>query len=285
TQLSARSEGKVKMGTSQSSEGPGSNVPMVPAWVPEPSPTDEPEVPGDDDVLASQIAPVAVAPAARFGGARTLLGAFAQGGDRADLRRGLGHYVRTGYGGAATATRRMAGTAATASTLYGALSNLAAGRAVQPGSPADPNLLRERPAADVMDAVVEAVRPIDGTQDAEAARAAIREALADLLTQFPEANLLMLTLDQCAIVVERYTAVDIFRRFQLDVGKAIMDRAPSASAALSRVREAREYIRELVAASFRKLRDAGNIISAGNVTRVVTSALRDTFDVFSAYAE
>ena len=47
-----------------------------------------------------------------------------------------------------------------------------------------------------MDAIVEAVRPADGTQDAEANRAAIKDALSELLTMFPDADLLNLTEDQ-----------------------------------------------------------------------------------------
>ena len=44
-----------------------------------------------------------------------------------------------------------------------------------------------------MNAVVEAVRPADGTQDAEASRTAIKDALSEVLTIFPDADLLNLT--------------------------------------------------------------------------------------------
>ena len=48
-------------------------------------------------------------------------GGFAQSGDDRSLRRSLSHYVRTGYGGAGTMTRRMGGTTKTAGRLYGVL--------------------------------------------------------------------------------------------------------------------------------------------------------------------
>ena len=86
----------------------------------------------------------------------------------------------------------MAGTASTAGALGNALSALAAGEPAEAGSPLDPALLSGRSVDDIMDAVVEAVRPVDGTQDAEASRAAIRDALAELLTRFPDADLLSL---------------------------------------------------------------------------------------------
>ncbi|WP_211276733.1 Qat anti-phage system associated protein QatB [Erythrobacter tepidarius] len=201
------------------------------------------------------------------------------------MRRSLGHYVRTGYGGSGTATRRFGGTAATAGVLGGALARVAAGQPAAPGSPLDPALLAGRNAQEVMDAVVEAVRPVDGTQDAEAERAAIRDALSELLTKFPEADLLNLEPEQRAFAIERFTAIDVFRRFELDVGKTIVDKAPSAVTALSRLKEVREYVKQSVAAAFRKLRNAGRSLTSGHISQVVRDALRETFDVFEGYAE
>ena len=287
------------MGTSQSSGGPGSGVPMVPAWVDEPpaseppadadaprgDPEAEPEAPENAPPNPAAPPPVPVAPPARFLGVRRALGDFARSGDGADMRRGLGHYVRTGYGGSGIMARRMGGTAATAGALHSALSSVAAGQPAAPGSPLDPALLAGRSVQEVMDAVVEAVRPVDGTQDAEAARAAIRDAISELLTRFPDADLLNLEAEQRAFAIERYTAMDVFRRFDLDVGKTIRDPAPTATTALSRLKQVRDYVRETVAASFRRLRDAGRAITADRVSQVVRDALRETFQVFEGYAE
>ncbi|WP_244670476.1 Qat anti-phage system associated protein QatB [Rhodoplanes elegans] len=201
------------------------------------------------------------------------------------MRRSLGHYVRTGYGGSSVTTQRFGSTAATAGALGGALAGVASGQPAAPGSPLDPALLAGRSVNEVMDAVVEAVRPVDGTQDAEAERAAIRDALSELLTRFPEADLLNLDLDQRGFAIERFTAIDVFRRFELDVGKAIVEKAPSAAAALARLKQVRDYVKQTVAASFRKLREAGRTLTAGRIGQVVRDALKDTFDVFEGYAE
>lgn len=272
------------MGTSQSSGGPGPGVPMVPPWVPD-IPANEPPPEGDDPNVAQGPPIVPLAPPARFLGARRSLGEYARSGDRLDMWRGLGHYVRSGYGGAGTASRRFGGTAATAGALYAALSGGGAGPAAVPGNPLDPALLAGRSVKEVMDAVVEAVRPIDGTQDAEAARAAIRDALSDLLTRFPDADLLNLNAEQRSFAIERYAAIDVYRRFHLDVGRTIVERAPSAVTALSRLKQARDYIKETVAASFRRLRDAGRAITAGRVSQLVQDALHETFQIFEGYAE
>ena len=281
------------MGTSQSSKGSPSGVPMVPPWVPDiplPAAPSEGGIPegaptdGDDESTPPNTEPrrpIPIAPARRFGDTRRSLGEYAHSGDRNSMRRGVGRYIRGGYGGSSTATRRFGGTAQTAGALYSALS----GEYATPGNQLDPVLIAGRSADDVMDAVVEAVRPVDGTQDTEASRAAIKDALSEVLTKFPDADLLNLEDQQREFAIERYIAADVFRRFDLDVGKKIRDMAPSATTGLSRLKEVRDYIKETVAASFRKLRDAGQRMVAGRITQMVQNALRETFKVFEGYAE
>src|SRR3546814_11940668 len=120
-----------------------------------------------------------------------------------------------------------------------------------------------------MDAVVEALRPVDGTQDAEASRAAIRDALTELLTRFPDADLLGLTAEQRNFAIERFTAHDVFRRFDLDVGQSISERAPNEVTGLARLKKARAYVKETVAAAFRRLRDPGRALTARSEARRV----------------
>jgi hypothetical protein len=136
-----------------------------------------------------------------------------------------------------------------------------------------------------MDAVVEAVRPADGTQDAEASRAAIKDALSELLTMFPDADLLNLTEAQRELAIERFVAIDVYRRAVLDIGKVIQEKAATASVGLARLKEVKDYIKQSVAAAFRKLQTAGNRLTTGRVNQVVTAALRETFRVFEAYAQ
>ena len=292
------------MGTSASSKGPGSGVPMVPPWVPASAPPPPPEEEGvnlaagaEEDSGSPELdqsksvavplpsAPVIapVAPPRRFNSARRNLGNFAHTGDTAAMRRGVGQYFRSGYGGGSRAVARFGGTASTANAIYGALSNVAAGQPSGPGSPLDPALLAGRSAREVVDAVVEAVRPADGTQDAEAERASAKDALSELLTQFPDADLLSLSEEQRELVTERFVAIDVFRRVQLDLGKTIQDKAPTAAAGLARLKEVKDYVKETVAAAFRKLKTAGTRITKDSVNQVVRAALLDAFAVFEGY--
>jgi len=283
------------MGTSQSSRGSPGGVPMVPPWVPAPSPPlPPPDIPTSDDGKQNggeqlpQLQPVPVpksvpiAPHSRFGGARLNLGRFARSGDSREMRRGLRHYVRKGYGGAGIAAHRMAGAGTIAGGLYGALYTVASGDAAL-GSPFDPALLAGRSAQEVMDAVVEVVRPADGTLDSEASRRAIKNALSELLTRYPDANLLTLSEDQRIYAIERYVTEDVFIRIELDLGKTIQEKAPTVLEAVARLKDVFNYVKETVSAAFKRIRDAGHILKADRISQIAQAAIRETFQVFEDY--
>jgi hypothetical protein len=200
------------------------------------------------------------------------------------MRKGLGRYVNKGWGGSKTATRRLSGTARTAGILYGALSALAAGQPVAPGSLADPALLSGRSADEITSAVLEAVRPVDGTQDSESARNAIKGAVSDLLNQNPDANLLDLSEEQRLLVVERFLAIDIFNQVELNIGQAIQDNALSIATGIVRLREVKNYIRQTVSAAFRKLVKAGQILTARRMAAISRQCIQEALEVFEGYA-
>ncbi len=79
--------------------------------------------------------------------------------------------------------------------------------------------------------------------------------------------------------------MDVFRQFYLDVGKTIQDKAPSASAGVSRLKQAREYIQGEVVAAFQRSRQNGIRLSGNRVSSIIARVLKDAFDVFSGWAE
>lgn len=260
---------------------------MVPPWVPD---VDSPVAPeGDDltgvapDAVSPPATPVPIAPAGRFGSTRRALGTFAQSGSGDAMRRGVGRYVATGLGGSGTASRRFGKTATIAGDLYRALGGTSSGPGETPAI--DRDILAGRTAREVIQAVAQAACESDGTQDAEASQRSINDALSELLERHPEADVLSLSEEQREFVIERFVSQDVYRRFVLDNGKHIQDRAPSASSALSRLKEIKEYIRETVSASFRKLRESGTRLRGSRVSQIVQRALRDAFEVFAEYAE
>lgn len=201
------------------------------------------------------------------------------------MRRGVGHYFGKGLGGRSEAARRFGGTARTAGALYDAFSSATAGQPFQPDGPLDPIRLAGRSARDIMDAVVEAIRPVDGTQDAEASRQAVNEGLSDLLERYPDADLLNLQEEQRLFAIERFIAQDVYTRLILDVGQAVQEKAPTVSAALRRMRQIKEYIRETISARFRAMRATASALTPRSVAQMATRALAEAFAVFEDYIQ
>jgi len=287
------------MGTSKSSSGSPGGVPMVPPWTPDPLPPSPPDgqpnpapngsPDGNQDAgpdgppTPSQPGPIA--PVGRFGPSRTSLGRYARSGSGADMRKGLGRYVSKGWGGSKTAAQRLNGTARSAGVLYGALSALATGQPTVPGAPLDRTVLAGRSANEIMRAVVEAVRPVDGTQDAEATRDAIKNAASELLAKNPDADFLVLSEEDRLFMVERFLANDIFNHLVLDIGQAIQKNAPSISAASARFREIKNYIKQAVFAAFRKIHRSGEALTARRVAAISRQCIQEAMEVFEGGAE
>ena len=195
------------------------------------------------------------------------------------MRRGLGHYIRKGYGGSSTAVQRMAGIALTAGKLYDILIG-AKGQPVAPDSPFDSVPLAGKSADEIMDAVAEAVRPLDGTLDAEAGQKAMRNAQSELLEQFPDADLLNLSEEQLIFAVECYLVNDVFNYFVLDVGQTLQDKASSASEALSLLKEVKDYIKQTVLVQFRALSTVREKLDGRRISDLAHQALSETFEIF-----
>jgi hypothetical protein len=135
----------------------------------------------------------------------------------------------------------------------------------------------------VLDAIADAASPIDGTQDKESSRRAVRDSLSELLIRYPEADLAALTEEQRVFVIERYAALDVYGRFCLDLQKTVMEKAADAAAGLRRLRSIREFIVQHVAAAFRTIRERGSAATSKSIARLTHEALRETLAVFEEY--
>jgi hypothetical protein len=291
------------MGTSTSSGGSPGDSPLVPPWVPPVPPVPPVSAAPPDEVPAEaspDAPPVAVppspaspppgplsgsdfAPSSRFIGARLRLGQYAKNGSRDDLRSGLKAYTSKGYGGPQRAAARMAGTSRTAGLLHGALEALSRGEALPSEIGLEAASLAGRDAREIGDAIAEAIRPSDGTLDAEAARDAIAQALSDLVDQVPGVELNSLTPEQIDLVIERYVAYDLSRHIELDVGFHIQEKAPDAATAVTRIEDMKEYVRECVAAQFRAARKAGRRLTRSAAAWITHAVMEETFRVFADY--
>ena len=253
------------MGTSKSSAGPKSDVSTA--------------APGASD-------PGKTALPRRFGSARTSIGKFADTGSPDDLKRGLGHYIRTGYSGAKSFTMRMGATASVAGRLYGVLSAVAEDQATEAESPFDATILKGRSSKEVLDALVEAVCPIsDGKQDNVHSRDSINDATSQLLERYPDTDLLALTKEQRLFVIKEFIVSDIHLRFCSDIGPTIQEKAPDHNTALERTSEVRDYINSAVSDSFRESVNPEEQFRAERISDLMKEVIEDVFNIFEEFLQ
>jgi hypothetical protein len=212
------------------------------------------------------------------------LGKFASSGERSYLSRGVGNYFKTGYGGGRSASARLGGTAHSAGTLFGALTGGVGAERTPERDALEKAIRSGAPVENIIGVLIEAIRPTDGTQDAEGGQRALADTISELMSKHPNADLLNLTPGQLLFTMSCYVAYDVYLRFFHDIGKSVIDNAPSVSAGLARLKEAREYIREVVVAQFKKLSAAGMPSTKTRMVEMVSKVLRDAIDVFEGYA-
>mgnify|MGYP006995479027 FL=1 len=181
-------------------------------------------------------------------------------------------------GGSGNAARRMGGSASAASSLHDALTSLASGQPLPPELGIDPLALAGLTPAEIADVLVDAIKPIDGTQDAEATRDSAARALSDILAQSNDlTNLSPAQVDQVTAATLGY---DVAHRIELDVGKSIIDKAPTKGEGLERLQEMKDYVREVVAAQYAAERAANGAIGRAVIDRISRDAIQQAFEVF-----
>jgi hypothetical protein len=179
----------------------------------------------------------------------------------------------------------MGGAAVRSGALYDVLHSLSSNTLDPAQLGFDSRELAGRSAREIIDRVARFVSPSDGTQDAESSQRAVNEALSDLLNQDEIVDVTSLTKQQIEWVLERHIGYEIIHRIELDIGKAILDNAPSPSIAIDRLDEMRGYIQETVAASFRSYSQAGQTINRAEAAKLTSSVMIDTFAVFEEYVK
>ena len=279
------------MGTSQSSNGSPSGVPMVPPWVDgieDENSSDSSNENSDNDDNDSEGEKGSedktqkddIAPTGRFNSTRRNLTDFMNNGSTQSMRRAVGQYVRKGYGGSSGAIKRFGSTITTGAKLYSALSRA---NSYNPVNGFDSKNLSGKTSKEIVDTLIEVLRPIDGTQDTEASRDSINEALSELLAQDENLDILSLTPEQCEFVTERFLAGDITRRFELDNGKHMQEKAGSITTYIDRLSEVKNYIKEEVSSCFRKITGSLRGASEKFLKETFKSVLKDTFEIFESY--
>lgn len=288
------------MGTSGSSHGPGPGIPFDPPWLDDidtPQPADghpQDDEPKDDqgaDNTQSEegrpkppsqtpATPPNVAPPKRFMAARRALREFVKSGREDAFRRAVGHYSRTGMGGARSAANRMRTSARTGASAF---SFLHAAR-----DKTDPAInewvesltARKASADQIADEIVRHTTPAGGSLDEAASQESMAQAMQDLLANDSDVDLLNLDDDSIWSLIESFLGYEAFYRLTLDIGQVFEDSTLSPRDRVTRMKEMRDYLRAELSAQVEVLR--GNMAHAkpAQLQSLLQRAIENTFAVY-----
>lgn len=247
------------MGTSNSNSGTrGSGTPLIPSWIDSPGGNIEsiaPETPRDNETPQSVPEPITAGPpipppavADRFTIPRTNLSKFARsgGGNRSAMGRAVAEYVSKSTGGAKNAARKMGSSRIAGRQLLTFLLNVTEKGIQDTLRSLKLDTLSGKPILDVFLGISDFVCPEGGDVDANIAREAYFETIAELasvgVTDFER-----MTAEQIQTIFELFTTNAIEARILNDIGNKVIS-VPSTPADSINVQELlKEFIRNSVA--------------------------------------
>ena len=283
------------MGTSTSSSGPGAGVSLDPPWLEDlvpvvgggasgASPLDESSEPADEVAEEGQGKPEevkpAVAPPRRFAAARRDLGAFVRSGDTAVLARGIGHYSRTGMGGAAAVTSRMRASTSAGAGLVSFLQAARDGIDARVANWVQDLLARNPSSDDVADAIVQALAPPGGSADEESLRDSMALALSELILLQPDVELLHMSDMDTWTLLQLFLGHEVGNRLEFDMGQFFESSRLDPELGVKRELEMRDFVKNEVGVQLGVLREKTPNPTKQQLDVLVQDAVRMTFEVY-----
>mgnify|MGYP000887211879 CR=1 FL=1 len=266
------------MGTSASHNGPKSGVSFDPPWLDDIDSPEAPALPLQNPQPTPAVLPLA--PTARFKNARTNMGDYIKNGSRDSLKRSLGHYSRTGMGGAQNVARRMSHSASVASKLYSSFSSLRQGN-----EPTISNIINNYKAANtdvygLIDAIAEYICGDGGSLDETSPKDSVSSALSDLFDKNPDIDITALSDDSIWSLVSSFLSYEAFSRIQLDIGQGFERNDVSLSDRVTRLNDMREYLESEISSQINVIRNEIGNKPPSNLQKIMMTSIERTFKVF-----
>lgn len=282
------------MGTSASSNGPGSGVPFDPPWLDNialPGEGMQPvdQGPGDngsqEDNRSDQPPQPAVeqpelAPSRRFQNARRHLTDFARTGDQRSFRSAMGHYSRTGMGGARNAARRLRTSTRSASNLFRVLQLTREGTDPTINEWVTSLTARNAGAWEIVDEIIRYVAPSGGSPEETSCRDSMARAMEDLLEENPNIDLLRLEDNNIWMLIESFLSYEAFTRLCLDIGQLYESSALSPRDRILRMNEMQDYLKAELSIQIETLRKTTPNAVSKQLQTVLQTAVENTFLVY-----
>lgn len=260
------------MGTSASSKGPGKDVSYDPPWL------EDINVPGQDTQDTPPAPAIGIAIKGRFAYARRRMGEYVRSGSRDAVKQALGHYSKTGMGGAQNVARRMRISTRTATNLFNTLRSLRDDTHFDLGRELANLKNRGADAVEVINAIVDHICPSGGSVDEASCRNSGTAALSVFLDTNPDADFCNLTDDQIWSLTAIYLGNEVFSRVQMDIGQAFENQDVPIIERVSRWNDLQEFIQSEVSTQLDELRNSTNHID--DLNQFLQDIIRYTFEVF-----
>ena len=275
------------MGTSASSNGPGSGVSLDPPWLDDIGDDNVASSPSENDVNGNsqgvsqpeepqQISPIA--PKGRFSSARRNMGEYVRSGSRDSLRRSLGHYSKTGMGGAKAASQRMRVSARVGANLFNTFRSLRDDPNFSLGKALSDLKARGADARQIIRAIVEQVCPRGGSLDEISLKNSATSALSEYLEEHPDIDFTSLSDDQMWELTGTYLGNEIFERVQMDIGQAFERVDISFAERVNRLNDMKAFIQTDVSVQLNRIRDTES--KTVNIQKLIQNTIRATFEIY-----
>lgn len=279
------------MGTSSSSKGPGEGVSFDPPWLddipgpnyPTPEPEPEPELDQDPEIIHSSnntSSDIELAPGLRFSQARRNLNIFINTGNEGSLRKSIGHYSRTGMGGAANVARRMRVSSQTAAGLFNFLSTVTSKGSKEIRDWVEELKNKGLKPKEIADEIVTLIGNTGGSLDEASIQNSMTLAFEDLLIKDSDIDLLNLNQEHIWDLIVSFLGYEIFNRVYLDIGQKFENSGLTGQMIESRKDEMREYIMADLSACIDDIRQNDTMMSDLQLKVLFTNVLQRTFNIY-----
>lgn len=273
------------MGTSASSNGPGSGVSLDPAWLDDidinesnlPK-TTQPEENNQESVPSEEEQKPVIAPRGRFSNARRNIGEYVRSGSKDSLRRSLGHYSKTGMGGAKALSQRMRASAKVGSNFYGVFRSLRDDPEFALGKVLSELKSQGADAQQIINTIVEHVCPDGGSVDEISIKNSVMVSLSEYLEKYPDVDFENLSDDQMWELTSSYIGNEIFNRIQMDIGQSFEKADIPYPDRIIRMNDMKDFIQAEVAIQFNKIRETE--LKSVNIQNLIQSTIQATFEVY-----
>lgn len=274
------------MGTSASSNGPKSGISLDPPWLDdidmdknpfENNNQDKEEI--FDDIQQNAVQQLQIlAPRARFSSARRNLSDYVRSGSTDSLRQSLGHYSRTGMGGASAVSRRMRVSARVGANFFDTFRSLRDDAEFALGKTLSSLKSQGADAHQIISAIVNHACPQGGSLDEISSKNSATAALSEYLEKYPDTDIFHLSDDQMWALTGTYLGNEIFSRIQMDVGQAFENSAIPLPDRIKRLNEMKEFIQVEVSNQLNKIRDTASQIV--NTQKLLQETIKTTFEIY-----